>query len=721
MKKIFLVLIAVSLILINVNIASAAVTPPTGDLDVVLTTLGTGTVSGQNTEVASGNHGATATGTFTLSVVATASSPISLSTLSSSTLTRNGGTETIPGTAVVFTPALPTIAVGGTQVVSYVVTIPQYTVPGVYVGTITADDGAGNSVAFDFEVTVASTPSIVITESSLSDSVTLGSSSSTLQFTLSNTGNTVESVDLELSDIKLNWKNSEKLDTSLVVFSSSNPISLTPGLTQTVSFILNTDMTNDAYGIYEGSVIAKYSATTGTTTLAGTTADTIPIEIITKRSTDDDVVKIEDFNDIDDTTGDKDELLPGDVLKINNIHLSNSVSTYQLEDPQLEVTLYYISNGRKQEKFETDFSTIDEDGSSKDQDIEIQVPYDAPEGNYVLQFYATSENSDISSEKHTDLVYSDEFKVNRDGRHVVIEEYTLSPDSNIACGTALSLTVKVTNIGTRDLDSGDNLNLRVTASDFGFDTSQTIPSLDSDDSETYTYTINIPNGVSAGSHLLSMDTTYEDDKDDEGKSKAITVSTIACSSLGPNTSDLVSANLFGADGTASVEGTGSGEGKIGEAIRYNLDITNLGSEVSDFQLEVVGADWATAAVEPAGLIRLAPNGKASVFVYLTPRLDAEGTNNAVVNVKSNGVTVDSKTLTAAVTNKPISITTLTSSTLANIGAGSLLLYSSIAMNLLLLVAMGGMIYYLKNGNLPTLRKSNKKKSKNKSSKREDRS
>lgn len=686
LKRALLGLSTILVLLLSLGIATATFSQGTTVVEVDTTTLEDAALG---VEKVTGDHGTTVSGTFTLNNLLSA--PITITTLgitSSADLNGTTTSDTIPNSGITF-PSNPTIAASGSTQISYSVVIPTQTSPDTYTGeiTVTGDDGSSSqeTMTFDFEVTVNTDNTVSIVEGSLSQSVVLDDTA-TYNFDVTNEGNVQQTVSFTFDTFKLNWKTSETVDPSTVTGTTL----IAPGATNSYSFTVDTDAVNDKYGIYS-SVL---------TVTSGSETDTLPITLISERATDDDIAKIDNFNDIEDNIGEDDVWRPGDIVEIKDVEFLNQASDYALQDAEVEATLYKISSGKKYDDIKINLDEIDED-DSVEETIELQIPYDAPQGNYIVQLEMSSENADVSSEKHTTTVYTDIIDVERDSRHVVVEDVSILQEENLFCGGTANVDVKITNIGTKDLDNDDNLRLVVKVDAFDFEEYENIEELDEDDSLTFSYAIDIPGDKTKGDYFASAELTYDKDEDDEGTSMSFTITLDDCGSptISPS-GDAEAATLFGDD---------SGAGTSGQAIKYTMTVTNSGSDIADYTLDVVGAnDWATVTIEPAGSLRLAPGQTATAFVYLTPHSNAAGTNTATVNVQSAGQNVATKTVTAAVTPGSATVTSFASSTLKNLDSGSAVLYVSVMMNLVLLMVMIGTIYTLKN---PELLKRDKKKKK----------
>lgn len=668
-KSLFGFLVLLTFIL-SFGIVSAALSGGNGALQIDSSSL-TVSTAGSEVEQISGEHGTSVTGTFTLDAVGAA---VTVTGITPATLYLNGDATSlnfIPSTAITFTDSSGTvigatgaslaIASGASEVITYTVVIPNLQYAGTYkldttatAGTaIVATDGT-NPAGFDFEVTVNESHVVSISEASLSNSTVLGNSA-TYQMTLENTGNINETVTFNLPDLTLNWKNSENLTTPAI-----GSVTVSSNSTQTVSFTINSDSTNDRYGEYSGTL----------TMTAGTITDTASIELETQRDTDDGIARLSNYNDIEDMTGDDSEWRPGDIISIQDLEMENTASSYILEDSELEITLYKVSNGKKYADYGTDKTDIDEDDNLED-DYELQIPYDAPAGNYILQFYMVGENENNSTEKHTDLVYSNIISVERDSRHVVVQSLDFS-STDVSCGDTITATVKVSNIGTRDLDEGDSVRVKFEAGDFSVDETTSIDDLNEDKTKSLTYTIPIPTGKASGVYLVTATVEYDNDDNDDGTTKTVSLDLGNCTTVTEST----------------LTGTSSSSGKAGEEIRYDLTISNTGSGPASFTFEVAGAsDWATTRTEPAGTITLDAGATSSVVVYLTPNLESSGSHTATVNVKSGGTTIASKALAADVTSGRVTITTFTSSTLSELGTEAGMLSASVALNVILVAAL----------------------------------
>lgn len=680
LKNTIIGLSTILILLISLGAVSAAYTFT--DLNVVASTLDDQTNMRDEFTVA---HGGQVSGSFTL-INNDGTNDIDVTSISLSSLT-DGSHPFAP--SVTFSPnpssGSPStmLAGGGTLDVTYSFTVPQNQWAGTYTGTFTATGTDGSNtetVTFDIQVIISSDSTIVITESTVSESTTLGSSSQPIPFTVDNTGNLAQTLSFTYSDFDLNWKGTESLVTPTISPSCTAGVlsPIDPGDTAVCSIILNTDTVEDTYGIYEGTITMSATNTLGTAT------DTVRLQLTTERTTDDGVLRI-DQGSLEDITGEDDVWRPGDIISVEDLELTNNAD-FVLEDVSFKITLYDASNGKKQADEEFKFKDIG-DSDTIDDTYEIQIPYDAKEGEHILHLYAVGENEDDSSEKHSNLVFSDIIDVERDTRHAVVEEIELA--STKACAEEAVVTVKVTNIGSRDLDDGDALKLRVLVDELDFEETQSILELNEDDSETVTIKIPIPADTQEDDYFFIAELSYDDDEDDEGLEKTFSFTAGGCSE-----EDIES--IFG--GSISFTGGTPVTGNVGQAGRYTLNLENQGTSIADFDIEVIGtSSWATFAVEPSGTLRVGPGQSTTLFVYLTPHLDATGTNTATVNVKSAGTTVGSQTLTHTVAGSSPTVTTFGSATIADINSSDALLVGSVAVNFLILIGGIAYVYSSRNG------------------------
>jgi len=521
--------------------------------------------------------------------------------------------------------------------------------------------------------TVALTKTIEITVASISETKNAEEAEFDLEgtFTINNTGESpLEGISLAIDNLTLSYDSDETIDVSDASFiikddTGTTINTLAKGEDGTVSFSITVPRHNDIdfFGTYSGTI-------TVTTTEGATDTATLNLLLNPK-----------DFNE--DISIDKVDIGDDDLFRLGTtditVTIKNDLSKDDIEDVTVYLEIPELDISEK-EKIE-DISNDDEE----DVVFDIEIPDDAPSGTYTVRVYVDGEDEDRVDMTNYDN--SEDMTVSVDSNHLKIVSVTPAL-SEVNCGQSTTVDVEVTNIGSgREKD----LKLELSNSDLGISQSKTISELKSKKSNTFSFIVEIPDGKSSGEYLLATSLVYSDDDDqDEDDDLSRTGSIVVTCGTTPTV--LTSAGTASSSTTA-ISGTELKSGEVGEPVKYDLTLSNSGTETSSYTIEVIGiSDWASVNIEPSSEVRLASGEDTTIFVYLTPDLGSSGSNSATVNVKSGGITVASKVLSTTVASDGLKITTFTSSTLSEIGTGTSLLYSSVVLNFVLLVGMIAVFY-----------------------------
>lgn len=632
------------------------------------------------TDVVDGSHGTTVNGILTF--------------------TNNGSTNhtmdivaSSTNTNITFGNIIQTtVTNNSTNTADYTLLIAQFTPAGTYSYTIVYNETTDtNSATFQIEVLSDNT----ITETIDNDEITTQTSTQDFVLSLNNIGNTQGSItNISFPTLTLNWDETVNLTATTtpnsIISVSSNDI-------QNATATYTTNASSE-YGDYSG--ILKYNDENGAL---------VEETIIMRVYEDSYNVGLEITANFEDITNDDDDTYPGDTVRIEDIEINNDYTNNDddsVNDIELEYRVYLVTNG--DEIFDGTYSEtfdLEENDDSSLNDIDFQIPFDAEEGDYVIELIVTgeveSDGSDDGDEISNRLYL--EFNVEKESRHMIPKD--LIADSYCPGETA-ELNIELANIGKVDLDEDDDMMIRVKISSFDYDQWHNYTEdIDAGDIETILINVDIPSNIATGNHEVKLysrhDGNSNSNKDGSYLSQILTLSSTCAGTASSSTTVL--------------SGQSSEEGAQGMNTKYTLTVTNNGDFDVTYDIEVVGVDaWGAAVVSPETVI--VPAGGTSTFsVYLQPGNNAQSTNNAVVNLKSGGEIVSSKILTLTISG--MSISTLTDSLFGNTFTeiGNISLVTIISLLVVIGTASGAI--WLVHGE--QIRSSQKKK-KRKSSKKKSR-
>jgi hypothetical protein len=591
------------------------------------------------------------------------------------------------GTAITQTSS---VADAASLAITYTATVVANTAPTStpqVFNIVVSENGAApaNTATIVMPVTVLSDTSRVVTQATVVSTVARESSVE-ITVELDNTGNenVVASTDLEslstgsntyfaLGALTLNWDNERTLSTTVssIALETGGSHTITPGNSQNFVITLSTAAT-DRYGVYTGTLSLMDNSNPAVS--KDTSALTINIVDennesglkVNKGSTD---------GEFNDNSGDDDKTYPGDVIEITDVTVDNEIGK-DLEDIQVTITIHDQEDGDEIVD-EYEFNRFDLDDNKDEQfDYEFQLPYDITQGTYVISYFV--EGEDVDGNVSSSRIY-ETFEVEQDSRHLVIEEVNFG---NYCADETAQVSVKIANIGTRDLDGDDDIQVRMNINGFNFD--QTLrwdADFDKQESEIFVFNVEIPEAASNSLSEISVFHDGDDDSEDDGatNSQIFQVSTDNCT------------EVAGTDVHGIVTGTSVAEGTVGNPTQYTLTVMNTGSTDATYNLEVSGiTGWGTAQIEPAGAVTVSAGATSTVYVYLTPNDNAAGSNAAVLTLKSGANVIQTKTLTMNIAEASISTYThaLLGSSIADFGVSQQSLITLLSLATILFVTVG---------------------------------
>ena len=603
------------------------------------------------------------------------------------------------GLTVSFNETNKTIANSTTETILYTVSTDSNLAPGNYTFNITAlNDSTPSDNVTSLNVTVTvPTDSTMTAPSSVSKTTTNRGADYTFTIPLNNTGN-VNGIwtNFTVPTLILNWND------ELNISSTTNlpNINIAAGI-DTATLSITYDLNDSVeYGIYSGTL---------TYNLENGDSQSINLDLSVFENEYDEDLKIT-VKKLEDLTNDDKYTYPGDTIRIEDIKIENNYSPDSddsIDDIDLEYRVYLISDGDEivDETYEDSFD-IEEDKDSGKFDIEFQVPYDAVQGDYMIELIAigtiySDDGTDSSDGEEIVGRYYESFDVDTKSRHMIPKELLVD---SYCPGDEAELRIELVNIGENDLDENDDMFVKVKISGFDYEQWHNYTEdIDVGDVETMTITVDIPSTATIGSHAVKITTKHKGNTNSKLDGSEYT----SLINLGSTCSGTASSS------TTVLSGQSSEEGAQGMNTKYTLTVTNNGDSAVTYNIEVAGVDaWGAAVVSPETVS--VPAGGTSTFgVYLQPGNNAQSTNNAVVNLKSAGEVVASKTLTLTISGMSISTLTdsLFGSTFTELGNTSWVTAISL---LVVLGTAGGAIWLVHGEQIRSSQKKKRKSSKKKS-------
>jgi hypothetical protein len=490
-KKITFTGIILALILLTMNSAFAGVSSPGADFTIADTAPATSP---------SGNPGDTVTMTFNLSTTAVTKTI----GLTSSVLSRTGGTETISAPTIL----TQTVTSANALTPSFNIVLPA-TMVGTYTGTITGTESGSspaNVATLAYTVTVLGQDKLDVKTYDNATALEIigeeGQTGLTGTFNIENTGsNPLQSLTFDTAALDLSDS-----DNDAITLSFSDPGTMNPGETKTVtitaSFGNNIDL--DTYG---GTMTVK----TGSTSL-----DTFKLDLkVHPEICEDGIVSDGDPSsrtnadlDLDIKEPDNgDDFKPGDDINID-VKVDNDGDDDL--DVVVEAILYNLDEDEEVATAESSTEEI-KDGDDESFEFELEVPRDSSldEDDRYVMFIKAFEDGDEDLNCNFDSVDMD-FKREKDD--IVVKDVEVVPNS-VRPGQNFEVIVDMENEGTKDQK---DVYVKVLNSELGFNVKSNEFDLDkagdSDDDITRRFTLSIPEDAEERDYTIEV--SVFDDNDD---------------------------------------------------------------------------------------------------------------------------------------------------------------------------------------------------------------
>lgn len=195
--------------------------------------------------------------------------------------------------------------------------------------------------------------------------------------------------------------------------------------------------------------------------------------------------------------GDSFKVKPGDLIllsvKVGNLHEDND-----LEDVEVEAIIRNIDDGDDLE--EQSDSTDIGDGKDETLELELEIPFDADEGDYELEVTVTGS---IDIPYRQVLLY--EVEVDKESHELAVG---ISETVDLECGKSYRLNIEIDNIGKDDED----VSLTIINSDMDISIQDSFD-VDENEGTSKSYSFRVPS-ASIGSYSLLTTLVYSDERDE---------------------------------------------------------------------------------------------------------------------------------------------------------------------------------------------------------------
>lgn len=343
----------------------------------------------------------------------------------------------------------------------------------------------------------------------------------------------------------------------------------------------------------------------------------------------DDGALVIDNVEVDDVTGDDDQLEPGDYLDLD-FDVKNKLTTQTIDDIKVKAWVEDSDGDRISDKVETDKFDVDEK-DSENIDLTVRIDPDVKEGTYTLVIEARGEDEDTQTRCNA---YTENVKVEKEDHSLLLDSVQITP-STAKCGGTVEVSTHTYNIGKKD---EDDIKLKVKAADLGIEEYSEIFKLNDGKDVIKTTLLEIPANAAAGDYWLEVIATFNDG--DDQASSGLMPFTVTCGEVAPEVTPTTEAPSVMSLPTTSATA------KIGEKIKFTTTLTNTGDKTSTFTLSLSDvSDWAESDIEPSA-ITLAPGASMPVYVYITPK--SASPHTITLSVFADGQLAATQTLTVNV-------------------------------------------------------------------------
>jgi len=392
----------------------------------------------------------------------------------------------------------------------------------------------------------------------------------------------------------------------------------------------------------EGRHIIKINATASNATGTIASASTDLTFYVTTESCDNKAITVTlNKNDIEDVTGDSDEIKPGDNL---DLVFDATAGSKLVTDVKAKIWLEKLAGGRVGSKVETEQDDID---GTTEMDATFRVDPSALESSHIL-FVKISGTDDDTGDDVCGITAYYPIQVKRDSHELLMENTAVNPATAV-CNGRTEISATVYNIGD---STEDDIRMRVRNSELNLDVSSPMFELKKSGSSAKvvkSVLFNIP-ASAKGTYNFEVSMLFNGGSDSTVQFIDIPVT---CGTTGTTQPGITGATISLPTTMASAES--------GQIVKFIATIRNTETTAQNYQVAISGtSDWAASSLEPSD-ITLAPGAEMPVYIYLTPRSSVYGDQTATLSIKSASTVLATKTLTVSLPQKPVTTVTQKSS------------------------------------------------------------
>ena len=252
--------------------------------------------------------------------------------------------------------------------------------------------------------------------------------------------------------------------------------------------------------------------------------------------------------------------------------------------------------------------------------LTLSLPERVDEGDYRLRIIVADRNSE-------EIIQNYRIKVQPTDTEVVIKDFEINPETEVAAGRAVLATVRVRNLGDSE---EDDVKIRVRIPGLGVSaTPDFIDELEADESATSEeFFLKIDRCAKPGIYQVIAEVTF-----DEGDKTVTETRSIKVVAKGMCE---VAARKPVEPGRTTIHYTPEVQSIVGgSVVTYPITIANSGTTSTKiFMLSVDAADWADFRVSPSNLVSVGPGSMQTVFVSVTAKPETSAGEKAfTVSVK----------------------------------------------------------------------------------------
>jgi len=425
-------------------------------------------------------------------------------------------------------------------------------------------------------------------------------------------------------------------DDNTIVVTPSDPGTINPGETKTMSISINTPRGQQS-DVYSGNI----SVSRGATSL-----DTFKLEI---RVQPEDVVcsdgLVGDLN-IRNVDFDEDDFKPGGTMTFD-VDVKNEGNSDM--DVIVEVYLYDVNEDEFLDNVEADSININDGDTETFENIQLVIPTSNIDENDDFVLYVKA-YEDGDEESNCDEDSDDTINLQLESNEVIVQQFTLLP-STLSCGDQISASVDVLNIAKKD-ESDVYVVLRNTQ--LGLDKRSSVFDLDkfsdNNNDNSVKFNFDIPSDIDSGDYAIEAIVYYDDEDKTNSEIKTLTIT--ECGTSSPSTPITT--------GDAGLEVL-QNDFKVNNAdsVSIPVTVTNTGRSTALFKVDVKGTgQWTDSDTKTIELD--AGASKTLYFDLVAP--GKAGTYSGTITVSSGNKVVGSDTV--SVTTKDSTVAPITGATTA---------------------------------------------------------